>query len=64
MCEANVYISENGRESLMMKEVDIIRPEEGGLFLRSVQGEQKMIKGKITDISLVNHKIVIEKNFS
>jgi predicted RNA-binding protein len=61
MCEANVYLLKDGREELVMEEVDIIRPEEGKYYLRSVFGEQKMIEAEIKSISLVNHKIVLEK---
>ena len=61
MCEANVYLLKDGQEELIMEEVDIIRPEEGKYYLRSVFGEQKMIDAEIKSISLVNHKIVLEK---
>ncbi len=61
MCEANVYLLKDGQEELIMEEVDIIRPEEGKYYLRSVMGEQKMIDGQIKSISLVNHKIIMEE---
>ncbi len=61
MCEANVYLLKDGQEELVMEEVDIIRPEEGKYYLRSVMGEQKMVDGQIKSISLVNHKIILEE---
>ncbi len=61
MCEANVYLLKDGQEELVMEEVDIIRPEEGKYYLRSVMGEQKIIDGQIKSISLVNHKIIMEE---
>jgi len=61
MCEANVYLLKDGKEELILKEADIVRPEEDGLFIKSIFGEQKTIKARIKEINLVNHKIVIEK---
>jgi predicted RNA-binding protein len=61
MCEANVYLIKDGEEELLMEEVDIIRPEEGKYYLRSVFGEQKVVDAKIKSISLVNHKIILEE---
>ncbi|MBI4834316.1 MAG: CooT family nickel-binding protein [Planctomycetes bacterium] len=61
MCEANVYLREKGKEELILKEADIVRPQEDGLFMKSIFGEQKIMKAKIAEISLVDHKIIIEK---
>ena len=61
MCEANVYLLNKGKEELLVKEADIVRPEGDGLFIKSIFGEQKTIKARIVEINLVNHKIVIEK---
>jgi predicted RNA-binding protein len=61
MCEANVYLLTNGKEELILKEADIVRPQDDGLFMRNIFGEQKTIKARISEINLVNHKIVIEK---
>ena len=61
MCEINIYFKENGKEKLFQKEADIIKPQENGLFMKNIFGEQKTIKAKIIEISLIKHKIVIEK---
>ncbi|MEW6570951.1 MAG: CooT family nickel-binding protein [Nitrospirota bacterium] len=61
MCEANAYIYENGKEELYLENVDIMRPEEGKIYLRNFFGEQKMFDGRIKEISLLQHKIVLEK---
>ncbi|MBW2153778.1 MAG: CooT family nickel-binding protein, partial [Deltaproteobacteria bacterium] len=48
MCEANAYIYRDGNEELLLESVDIVEPEKDGSFrLRSIFGEQKIIKGKI-----------------
>jgi predicted RNA-binding protein len=61
MCEANAYILNNGKEELYLESVDIMRPEEGKIFLKNLFGEQKVFDGDIKEISLVKHKIVLEK---
>ena len=61
MCEANAYIFENGKEELYLENVDIMKPEEGKIFLKNLFGEQKVFEGEIREISLLRHKIVLEK---
>jgi predicted RNA-binding protein len=61
MCEANAYIYKDGKEEMYLESVDIIRPEEGKIYLRSLFGEQKLFDGTIKEISLLKHKIVLEK---
>ncbi|MFZ6017408.1 MAG: CooT family nickel-binding protein [Nitrospirota bacterium] len=61
MCEANAYIYKDGNEELYLENVDIMRPEEGRIFLRNLFGEQKVFEGTIREISLLRHRIVLEK---
>jgi predicted RNA-binding protein len=61
MCEANAYFSRNSEEELILEGVDVIQPEEDGQFrLISIFGEQKIIKGKLKAMNLVDHKILFE----
>ncbi|MCI4625279.1 MAG: CooT family nickel-binding protein [Candidatus Magnetoovum sp. WYHC-5] len=61
MCEANAYVyDKDGKEVLYLENVDLIRPEEGKLFLRNLFGEQKFYDGKIKEISLIKHKIILD----
>lgn len=61
MCEANAYLmEENGGESLLMEAVDKVEPDENGIRLVSIFGEQKFIRGKIQSLSLVDHKVFIK----
>jgi len=61
MCEANAYIVKDGEETLIMKSVDTIRPEEKGLYLQDIFGEQRIIKAKIKEMNLVDHRILLEE---
>jgi predicted RNA-binding protein len=61
MCEANAYLLENDNETLLMEAVDRVEPDEGGIRLISIFGEQKFIKGRIHALSLVDHKVYIKR---
>ena len=61
MCEANAYMIEEGREQLIMEAVDKVEPEEDGLRLVNIFGEQQFIDAHIESLSLVDHKIVLVK---
>ncbi|HHW21108.1 MAG TPA: CooT family nickel-binding protein [Thermodesulfovibrio thiophilus] len=62
MCEANAYIIKNGEEEIYLESVDIIRPEGEEIYLRNIFGEQKVFKGKIKEMSLLNHKIILQED--
>lgn len=62
MCEASVYIIKDGNEELFLDSVDILEPQEGGkIYLRNLEGEQRVLTAKIKRIRLVEHKIILEK---
>jgi predicted RNA-binding protein len=60
MCEANAFMMEDEKEILVMEAVDKVEPEEDGVRLVSIFGEQKFIKGTIHSLSLVDHKVYIQ----
>ena len=62
MCEATAYLMEKDSEQLLMEAVDTVIPEEGGIRLVSIFGDQKFIKGYIYALSLVDHKVFIKLN--
>ena len=61
MCEAIAYVYSDGTEELYLENVDIMKPEQGRIFLKNLFGEQKVFEGEIKEISLLKHKIVLEK---
>ncbi len=60
MCEANAYLLEGENESLIMEAVDKVEPDDEGIRLVSIFGEQKFVKGRILSLSLVDHKVYIK----
>ena len=62
MCEAAAYMVKEGQEELLLEAVDVIEPEGDESFrLVSIFGEQKIVKGKIKSINLVNHRLIFEE---
>ena len=60
MCEANAYLIDGEEEKLVMQAVDIVEPEEDGLRLISIFGDQKFLNASIYALSLVDHKIYLK----
>jgi predicted RNA-binding protein len=60
MCEANAYLMNGDDASLVMEAVDVVEPEEEGLRLVNIFGEQKFLKASIHALSLVDHKIYLK----
>jgi predicted RNA-binding protein len=61
MCEANAYLLRDGEEELIMKNVDILRPETNGIYLQDIFGGQRTIKARIREMNLVDHRILLEE---
>ncbi len=61
MCEANAYLIDDNEQTLVMEAVDLVEPEEDGIKLISIFGEQKFLKAKIHSLSLVDHKVFLKK---
>jgi len=61
MCEANAYLMENDEPELIMEAVDTVEPEDEGIKLVSIFGDQKFIKARIHSLSLVEHKVYLER---
>lgn len=61
MCESNVFIKKNNQLKLLMENVASITPHKGCLLLKGLLGEQKEVKAKISEINLIDHKIVLEE---
>ena len=61
MCEANAYVAVNGREDLLMENLDRVEPQPDGAFLLvDIYGNQKVLKGRLARMHLVDHRVVFE----
>lgn len=61
MCESRVYLDSDGKRESIMNSVIVVRPEEdGSIFLANLLGEQKVVRAKVKEIKLLEHKIILE----
>jgi predicted RNA-binding protein len=51
---------EGDDHKLIMKAVDTVEPEEGGVRLINIFGEQKFLKAQIYSLSLVDNKVFLK----
>jgi len=61
MCEANAYLIEEDKKKLIMEAVDTVEPEDDGIRLISIFGDQKFIKARIHSLALVDHNIFLKE---
>jgi len=61
MCEANAYLIKEEEEEMIMEAVDTVEPEDDGLKLTNIFGEQKFLKARIHSLSLVDHKVFLKE---
>ncbi len=58
MCESNAYLRRGGEEQLLLREVVVVEPVEGGFRLVGIFGEEATVRGRIEEINLLQHKIL------
>ena len=61
MCEATAYLLEDNEPIMIMEAVDTIEPEEKGIRLINIFGEQKFLNAQIYSLSLVDNKVFLRK---
>ncbi len=61
MCEAAAFMIRDGKEELILESVDLLEPDNGNIRLVNIFGEQKILAARIKQLSLVNHKIILEE---
>jgi predicted RNA-binding protein len=63
MCEANAYLVKENEEQLIMESVDVLEPQDDNTWrLIGIFGDQKIVKGRIKLMNLVDHKILFEES--
>ena len=60
MCEANAFLIEGEDHKLIMEAVDTVEPQDDGVRLSNIFGEQKFLKAQIYSLSLVDNKVYLK----
>jgi predicted RNA-binding protein len=61
MCEASAYLIQDGKEELVLENVDELHTEGDTIKMINLFGDQKVLDARIKMISFVENKIVMEK---
>ncbi len=59
MCESTVFIEKEGRRALLMEDVVRIAIDGEDILLMGILGETKDAKGRIKEINLMEHTVLI-----
>ncbi len=60
MCNSSAYILKEGKERLILKDVDSLECDENQVTLVDIFGEKKTLDARVKSFSLVDHKILLE----
>ena len=62
MCESTAYlITKDGTTPIMENVIFAVPRDNGEVFLEDILGDQKTVRGKLKEIKLLDHKILIEE---
>ncbi len=61
MCESSVLIEKGSGRELLMEEVVHVAVDGDDIKFRGILGEARSAKGRIKEINLMKHTIVIEE---
>ncbi|MEA3360556.1 MAG: CooT family nickel-binding protein [Thermodesulfobacteriota bacterium] len=61
MCESSAYLIQNGKEELILENVEELYTEGNTVKIINLFGDQKIIDAEIKQISFVDNKIILEK---
>jgi predicted RNA-binding protein len=60
MCESSVFIEKEGNRELLMEDVVCVDIDGDEIKLTGILGETRATKGRIREINLMTHTILIE----
>ena len=60
MCESKVYLATTEGDKLVLQDVTSVRPEGDGYLLVTLFGEKTHVRGRLREIDLLKHRVVLE----
>ena len=60
MCQSSAYLEKDGKNELLMEDVDLIEAKGEQIKLINIFGEKMEIKAKVKNLSLIDHKIILK----
>jgi predicted RNA-binding protein len=62
VCEAVVFIDRGGDLEKVMDDVVELKPEGEKLLLVDVFGEQKLVSARISEVELMDHRVILRES--
>lgn len=62
MCDLNAYVRKHGKEELLLESVNQVRVEHGEVVVRNLFGEEKKVRGVVSEVSLPRNRILVEQS--
>jgi predicted RNA-binding protein len=62
MCQSNVYAVERDAETLVLEDVASMRVDGDRITMQTLFGEPVSLEGRIKEINLMKHRIVLERH--
>jgi predicted RNA-binding protein len=59
MCQATVYLAQDGQEKEIMRDVVLLEPDEEGLRLQAFFEEPVVVKAQISRIDFLKHTVTL-----
>jgi len=54
-------MKKQGKEELLLESVNQLRVENGEVVLRNLFGEEKRVRGAVSEVSLTKNRIIVEQ---
>jgi len=59
MCQATVYMAQDGQEEEIMRDVVLLEPVEDGLRLQAFFEEPVIVKARVSRIDFLKHSVTL-----
>jgi predicted RNA-binding protein len=60
MCQATVYLVQDGQEEEIMRDVILLEPADNGVRLATFFEEPRLVHGRIRGIDFLKHRVFLE----
>lgn len=61
LCEVSAYLESGGLERLLMRDVVALEPDGDLILLRSLLGEQKLLRARLKGMDFLRNRITLEE---
>ena len=59
MCQATVYLVQDGREKELMRDVVLLEPDDEGLRLQAFFEEPVVVRARVSRIDFLKHTVTL-----